>query len=226
MIANLRAKGFCLVQRVFMIEQIDRLLNAIERAGGAASHAIRNLFDAVPEIAELAVSPVLCELVRAVLGDAAFAVRALLFNKTPEANWKVPWHQDLSIAVAEQRHTPGFGPWSIKAGVTHVQPPVEVLEQMRAVRIHLDACGPDNGPLRVIAGSHAVGRLSAAAIQQIERESKSETCAVERGGALLMRPLLLHASSIARTPAQRRVIHIEYAACDLPNGLQWYQRLV
>ena len=93
-------------------------------------------------------------------GVRAFPVRALLFDKPPEANWKVPWHQDLSIAVRHKRDITGFGPWSNKAGVLHVQPRVNVLESMLTVRIHLDDCGKQNGALRVIPGSHTRGRLT------------------------------------------------------------------
>ena len=37
-----------------------------------------------------------------------------------------------------------------------------------------------------------------------------------------MRPLLLHASSIAIVPTHRRVIHLEYASQSLADGLEWY----
>ncbi len=118
-------------------------------------------------------------LVEPVVGGGAFAVRATLFDKTPEANWKVPWHQDLTIAVAQRIDTPGFTAWSVKDGVYHVQPPSGILEGMLAVRIHLDDCGEDNGPLRVIPGSHRHGRL---ADDQIERAVASgpRLCARQR----------------------------------------------
>ena len=93
-------------------------------------------------------------------------VRAILFDKTPSANWKVVWHQDLTIAVRERGVVSGFGPWSEKEGVVHVQPPIELLERMLAVRVHLDDCGADNGPVRVLPASHRVGRLSGEAIDE------------------------------------------------------------
>ena len=156
-----------------------------------------------------------------VLGSACFPVRAIYFDKTQGANWKVPWHQDLTIAVKERREAPGFGPWSRKDGVDHVQPPMALLERMVAVRWHLDDCGAGNGPLRVLPGSHRQGRLTAAAIQAWSAREESVTCIVERGGLLVMRPLLLHASSPATVPCHRRVVHIEYAAEPLPSGLEW-----
>jgi ectoine hydroxylase-related dioxygenase (phytanoyl-CoA dioxygenase family) len=109
----------------------------------------------------------------------------------------------------------------VKDGVAHVQPPVEVLEQMLALRLHLDDCGPANGPLQVIPGSHKSGRLNARQISEWRDRQPAKICSVSRGGALLMRPLLLHASSPATEPKHRRVLHLEFAAEPLPCGLQW-----
>lgn len=163
------------------------------------------------------------ELVEPVLGGGAFAVRGLLFDKTPDANWTVPWHQDRSIAVRERRDAEGFGPWSTKAGVTHVQPPVEVLRQMLTLRLSLDACGDDNGPLRVIRGTHE-RLLDMSEVDQRVDAIDQLACTTPAGGAVLMRPLALHASSPAQSPSRRRVLHIEYAAASLatlPGGLAW-----
>jgi ectoine hydroxylase-related dioxygenase (phytanoyl-CoA dioxygenase family) len=112
----------------------------------------------------------------------------------------------------------------MKAGVLHVQPPAEVMSGILAIRLHLDESGLDNGPLRVIAGSHREGRLSA---EEIARREKGNcvTCAVPKGGALLIRPLLLHASSACAIPKSRRVIHLEFATAELPHGLEWYERV-
>jgi ectoine hydroxylase-related dioxygenase (phytanoyl-CoA dioxygenase family) len=163
-------------------------------------------------------------LVEPVLGPHAFAVRGILFNKLPGANWKVPWHQDCAIAVRERRDVPGWGRWSVKDGVPHVRPPAEVLARMLAVRIHLDDCGGQDGPLRVLPGSHKSGLLNDAEILGWPREA-AVTCAVRRGDAILMRPLLLHASSSAAEPASRRVIHIEFAKEELTDGMHWHERV-
>jgi hypothetical protein len=40
----------------------------------------------------------------------ARAVRAILFDKTPENNWALGWHQDRTIAVAARRDAAGYGP--------------------------------------------------------------------------------------------------------------------
>jgi len=148
-------------------------------------------------------------------------VQGIFFDKPADANWKVQWHQDLSIPVKARVEVPGFGPWSKKAGVPHVQAPNWLLERMLIVRLHLDANTEENGPLRVIAGSHLRGRLTREQIQWWREQGEELVCTVPRGGALLMRPLLLHASSAARTSAHHRVIHLEYAAERLPDGLAW-----
>ena len=174
-----------------------------------------------PAICDFAASPVMRRLVVPIIGAGAFPVRGLFFDKTPDANWKVNWHQDLAIAVLERREAAGFGAWSEKAGVIHVQPPPELLAQMITVRVHLDDCPPQNGALRVLSGSHQDGRLRDADILRWRERTAETLCPVPRGGAMVMRPLLLHASSASEHPARRRVLHIEYAAEHLPDGLQW-----
>ena len=170
---------------------------------------------------ELAHSEAVRALVAPVLGDRFFPVRGILFDKIPDANWRVPWHQDETIAVQERVEAEGFGPWSMKADVLHVQPPAEVLEHMVSVRLHLDNCGEENGALRVIPGSHLHGRIPEDEIQAM-RETHEFVCVVGVGGALLMRPLLLHASSPSRVPGHRRVVHLDFASVQLPNGMRWF----
>jgi ectoine hydroxylase-related dioxygenase (phytanoyl-CoA dioxygenase family) len=183
----------------------------------------RNLLS-MPSVRALAMSKSVREIMETVLGPECFAVRGIFFNKTRSSNWKVVWHQDLTIAVRERRDVNGFGPWTMKAGVLHVQPPPEVMSSILAIRLHLDESGIDNGPLRVIAGSHREGRISAERIGRWEKEN-SVTCTVPKGGALVMRPLLLHASSACAIPKSRRVIHLEFAAAELPQGLDWHDRV-
>lgn len=223
-------EGFAVVPHVLEASEVAALIEAtLAPTTGTVSQresifAIRNLLE-VPAIRELARHPSVRTLVEPVLGPDAFAVRGIFFDKTPDANWKVVWHQDLSIAVREKREVEGFGPWSVKAGAVHVQPPMAVLEKMVAVRLHLDPCTTENGPLRVIAGSHGLGRLSAAQIAEQRAKNEEITVPVPLGGALLMRPLILHASSPSQTPAHRRVVHLEFAAEVLPGGLEWHQRV-
>jgi ectoine hydroxylase-related dioxygenase (phytanoyl-CoA dioxygenase family) len=227
--AQVAHDGFAIVPDVLDPATVALLVSAINRVAPADSvrsrrgvYAMRNLLDLVPEIQQLAHSSLIGKLVEPVLGNDSFPVRGVLFDKTPDANWKVPWHQDLSIAVQRRIEMAGYGPWSVKAGVQHVQPPVDVLKQMLAVRIHLDDSDASNGPVRVIPGSHANGRLKDHQIRALTEGAESVSCLVRAGGAILMKPLLLHASSASSDPRHRRVIHMEYAACRLPGGLQWF----
>jgi hypothetical protein len=225
-------EGFAVVPELADEETLASLSRAIEDAGsgqtarrrGASggAYAVRNLLD-VAAVRAWATSDAVMTVIRAIAGDGARPVRGLLFDKTPDANWKVAYHQDRSIAVATRgdADVPGFGPWSTKAGVTHVQPPAELLERMITVRLHLDDCGPDNGPLRVVPGSHRDGILSPADVARLPRERGEVACLIPRGSALLMRPLLLHASSSAIKPGRRRVVHIEYSPDTLPPPLRW-----
>ncbi|EPX56333.1 hypothetical protein D187_007675 [Cystobacter fuscus DSM 2262] len=226
--ARIEREGFALLPEAVPDAGVEALLARLStlspgteprRRGGT-----RQLFEAVPEAREYARSGAMRAAAEAVLGPGCFAVRALLFDKTPEANWKVIWHQDLTIAVRERHPVEGFGPWSEKAGIPHVQPPTGLLERMVAVRLHLDDCGAENGPVRVLPGSHRAGRLGPDAIAAWRERTAPVDCLVPRGGLLVMRPLLLHASSPATAPAHRRVLHLEYAAESLPEGLEWYER--
>jgi hypothetical protein len=207
-----------------LVEAIDgapRDSAVLEREGRV--YAMRNVLRRVPLVRQLADSPALRALVEPVLGQGAFVVRGLLFDKNPGANWVVPWHQDLTIAVRHRCDVPGFGPWTMKAGIPHVRPPVGVLEQMLAVRVHLDDCDAASGPLRVLAGSHTLGILGDGAARNWLARGPAVDCLAGRGDALIMRPLLLHASSTAQRPRRRRVIHLEYAASPLPGGVEWFE---
>ena len=224
-------EGYAIVPKVVAPEVIADLIRAFDAAGplGAvlrraeAVYGMRDLLRAIPEVRRLAGSPTLLGLARSVLGPGAFAVRGLLFDKSEAANWGVPWHQDLTIAVRGRVAEPGFGPWNVKGGITHVRPPVEVMEGMLTLRVHLDDCGAGQGPLRVLPGSHRNGKLSAEATRERLEVIEPVDCLVPGGGVVMMRPLVLHASSAASEPRRRRVIHLEYAVNDLPGRVEWFE---
>ncbi len=154
------------------------------------------------------------------LADAV-AVQCTLFRKTAECNWKVPYHQDLSIPVAARIEHPALSGWSMKEDGHYVQPPVDVLDALLAVRLHLDPGGIDEGALRVVPGSHRLGRLNPDAIAAADKRSSEVVCTADTGDLLLMRPLLLHASSKAERPNGRRVLHFLFAPRRPGCGLQW-----
>lgn len=225
-VSQIEEQGFAIVEEVLSEANISALigtLSPIQEQAGQVSGGVRNLMQQSPMVKQLAESATLRNLVEPVLGSACFPVRAILFDKTPTTNWKIPWHQDVTIAVSERRDCPGYGPWSVKAGVQHVQPPAAVSEAMLSVRLHLDDCPASNGALRVLPGTHRLGKLRHAETDQAVSSRAPFSCEVMRGGVLLMRPLLIHASSESGGShfQHRRVIHLDYAACDLPCGLLW-----
>lgn len=156
------------------------------------------------------------------LADDAVAIQCSLFRKTRARNWKVALHQDLAVPVAEVVRDPALSGWSRKEGGLFVQPPAEVLDGMVVARLHLDPCGADDGPLRVVPGSHRAGRLDGGqALSARERQGEID-CLAEPGDVLVMRPLLLHASSKARRPdGMRRVLHFLFAPASPARGLRW-----
>jgi ectoine hydroxylase-related dioxygenase (phytanoyl-CoA dioxygenase family) len=216
--------GFVVLPSIISQGLIDDLRGACERlpADGRRSRAgIRDLLRRDPTFADLAGSRAVRDLVDPILGPTAFVTRSILFDKTLGTNWDVVWHQDITIAVQERIEAPGFGPWSVKAGVPHVQPPAQVLENILTVRIHLDDCLEDNGPLLVVPGSHKRGILPEASINPDVCEQHKVGLCAPAGGTILMRPLILHASRKAANPAHRRVVHLEFARGALPGGLAW-----
>lgn len=216
---SLSKDGFEIIPSVLSESEVEDLRSTLSSLKIAPGH--RGLMQRIPDVIALATSPKILNLLEELLGFKPFPVRSIFFDKTPEANWLVPWHQDLSIAVKQRLDLPGYGPWSMKDRAPHVQPPVEILEAMVTIRLHLDDCDDSNGALRVIPGSHRLGRLNASSITETRTQREEVICTVHMGDALLMRPLLLHASSEAVNPAHRRVIHLEYTTSCLPDGLEW-----
>lgn len=225
--------GYVIVENVLDSNTLAKLCEAFAAPVADGAGGIRNVLRDVAIASVVAKSTSVRSLVTEFLGDDCFAVRGILFDKTADgANWKVPYHQDLSIAVSERptNSLPGWGPWTEKAGVAHMQPPIDVLKRMCTVRLHLDTCDKENGPLRVLPGSQSEGRLSAERIVALRETLLETVCTVPAGGAVVMSPLILHASSpvtIQQPGSRRRVLHIEYVSAEivLPEGLEWYERV-
>ncbi len=223
--------GYGVARRVLDETRIEELKKTIDLIPDGEAvrrkrnvYGVRHLLESSPEIREVASSQVVRQYVEPILGQGCFAVRAVFFDKVPQANWNLGWHQDNVIAVREAKDLPGFSAWVEKAGVWQVQPPVDVLGRMVTIRISLDDCGPENGPLRVLPGSHREGWVEDR-IEEWKGRVEEVVCCVPAGGIVVMCPLTLHASSKAVSPSHRRVIHIEYAADELPDGLEWNQRV-
>ena len=166
-----------------------------------------------PNVSRLAHDRRLLSIAQQVLGPQAFPFRATLFNKSPGRNWLIPWHQDTALPLREQHDMAGWGPWSVKAGILYAHAPATALQQVIALRVHLDESGLQNGPLRVLPGTHNMGVLSDDEIHRLSIHTTEVSCITPCGGVLAMRPLLIHSSSKSEDETDRRVLHIEYAAC-------------
>jgi hypothetical protein len=219
-VSEFKRSGYFVIPSV-----IDEVLNRRLRAfvGGIASGGAgsRKLLDEA-WCAHLAGALRNDARVRSLLPRSAVAVQCTLFDKSPPAkNWLVSLHQDLSIPVVSRVDDPGLSGWSEKEGQLYVQPPVSVLEQLVAVRLHMDDCTSENGALRLVPGSHAQGRVDQTKAESLREQHGETLVPVGCGGALVMRPLILHASSKAITPAPRRVLHFVFGPPKLPLGLEW-----
>ena len=174
-----------------------------------------------PAVTALATDARLLHLAAEVLGSRAVPYRATLFEKSGRANWLVVWHQDTALPLVSRVASSEWGPWSVKAGVHYAHAPGWALGGIVAVRVHLDPSTSENGPLRVIPGSHREGVLADEEVFARARRHEAAECVVGLGGVVAMRPLLIHSSSKAWVDAPRRVIHIEYAvSLDLGPGLR------
>jgi hypothetical protein len=156
-----------------------------------------------------------------VLGEQARPVRAILFDKTAERNWALGWHQDRTIVVEERIDTDGYGPWTVKSGLIQVEPPFAILERMVTLRVHLDAVDERNAPLRIVPGSHRLGRLPEAEIGRVVTTFGERPCLAERGDVWLYATSIVHASLAADPPRRRRVLQVDFSADATPGPLAW-----
>jgi ectoine hydroxylase-related dioxygenase (phytanoyl-CoA dioxygenase family) len=204
--------GFTILPEPFAPSLLDQLLRDIDREAPRRSRAgIRHAL-ALEPVAAFARQRILGEIAREVLGPDASPFRATLFDKSPASNWLVAWHQDTTLPFRERIDLPGWGPWSVKDGIPYGRAPAAALRQVVALRVHLDESNLDNGPLRVLPGTHKQSVLSDDEISDLAKQIAPVDCIVGRGGILAMKPLIVHASSKSRSDMPRRVLHIEYAA--------------
>ena len=208
--------GFALVEQVL---SLDACANAARNVAAAGSGA-RSLL-AQPWCADLAAQLHAHPMLVPMIGPESVAVQCTYFEKSADRNWLVPLHQDLSIPVGGRVDAPSLGGWSRKEGTWFVRAPLEVLAQLVAVRVHLDPCGADDGPLRVVPGSHVHGVVNDADGAALRAARGEAVCVAAAGAALVLRPLLLHASSKGSGTSARRVLHFVFGPRELPHGLRW-----
>lgn len=215
-----------MIPEIYSSEQTCRIVECLEQfeddqVTSASIHAVRCVLDRVEGLKELLLTPALIEVLKEVLSPDYFIAKSIYFDKPEGSNWFVAMHQDLTISVDQKMDIAGFGPWTSKDKYYSVQPPLNVLQSNYTLRIHLDDTNEDNGALRVIPQSHQLGIVRKDAFPNLEDEV---VCQVQAGGAMWMKPLLLHRSTRSITGKRRRVIHIEFAKDQLPRGLNWFEK--
>lgn len=228
-VQKLKYKGFMTVHHVFRKKEITAIKLMIHNYLLAThqstdTHAIRNLLEEIPSLKKLLFTTNLLRVLNTI-GGRLFLTKALYFDKTPESNWYVTWHQDIVINVKEKIETEGFGSWTKKNNVHGVTPPEDILNKALTIRIHLDDAKESNGALKVIPGSHHK-KLSNEEISLITQNSYSQLCEVDSGSLHVIKPLLLHSSSKSTNQKHRRVIHLEFNSMELPNGLEWAEKIL
>lgn len=213
---DLAADGFALLASVLTRDQCAQAAREL-RHDGAGSRCLLEQ----PWCAALAVRLRKHASLAGMLGADMVAVQCTSFEKSADRNWLVPLHQDLSIPVASRVNDPALSGWSLKEGIQFVRAPVDVLYELLAVRLHLDRCELEDGPLRVVRGSHVHGIIGDDEALAMRAAHGETVCVAPVGSVLAMRPLLLHASSKGSGTSSRRVLHFLFGPRQLPHGLEW-----
>ncbi len=223
--------GFTVIHSVFSDEEIESMCEIIQRIDTSKEtfrksddlFAIRQFLKEIPEIKGLVFNDAVTRIIKGIFGEKYVAVKSIYFDKPETSNWYVAYHQDLTISVDKKLELENFGPWTTKQNQFAVQPPLDILENIYTIRIHLDDSDEHNGALKVVPGSHAKGIYRPETIDwTIETE---EICSVEKGGIMIMKPLLLHGSNRTINGNRRRVIHIEFSDRELPEELNWSEKM-
>lgn len=223
--------GFAILDKIYSEKEVEEILSAIDKVDKDKEtfrkltdiFAIRQFLKEVPETISLIFNENLKRIVNQLFGEDYFVVKSIYFDKPETSNWYVSYHQDLTISVDKKIELENFGPWTTKQNQFAVQPPLDILENIFSIRIHLDATDENNGALRVVPKSHSKKIYRPETIDwNVETE---ESCNVEKGGIMIMKPLLLHSSRRTTNNKKRRVIHIEFSNQELPKDLNWAEKL-
>ncbi|KPE49886.1 phytanoyl-CoA dioxygenase family protein [Chryseobacterium indologenes] len=228
---HITEKGFTTINNIFSEEEIEKISEVIQSSDTSSSNfrksddlfAVRQFLKEIPEVKNLIFNDHVKTIIREVFGEKYIAVKSIYFDKPEASNWYVAYHQDLTISVDKKLDIDDFGPWTTKKNQFAVQPPLNILENIFTIRIHLDDTDKNNGALKVVPGSHAKGIYRPETINWATETE--EICDVKKGGIMIMKPLILHGSNRTTDGRRRRVIHIEFSDMDLPEELNWSERL-
>lgn len=227
-VKKIEHKGFAILNHVYGKKEINLIKASIHKYQNENTeeepHAIRNLLNKIPALKKLIFNSNLITIMNRI-DRGLFLTKAIYFDKSPDSNWYVTWHQDKTINVTHKIDTEGFSGWTKKDDAYGTVPPVEILHNIVTIRIHLDDADEHNGALRVVPGSHST-ILDSDEIQLITQNCIPFTCSIDSGGIQIMKPLILHASAKAINQKHRRVLHLEFSSIELHNGLEWVEKLV
>ncbi len=213
--AEFDQKGWLMLPGAIAPGDVARLCRAAQLAGKPGA---REALDG--DLSQVVQASGVIEKLQTIWPDMQL-VRLVSFDKSPEANWGVPWHQDRVISVADRADVPGFNNWSRKQGTWHVEPPEDLLQQMLFVRLHLDDNLAENGAMQIAPGTHHLGKIPAGEAEAVAEQHKPQVMEARAGDVLVLKMLTLHGSSPAQTPARRRVLRLDFAPFDLPEPLVW-----
>lgn len=227
---SIQENGFTVINNVFSEQEIRKIGEIIQNIDTSKEtfrksddlFAIRQFLKEIPQVRELVFNENIKKIITEIFGEKYIVVKSIYFDKPEKSNWYVAYHQDLTISVDKKADISGFGPWTTKQNQFAVQPPLDILENLYTIRIHLDDTDEKNGALKVIPKSHAKGIYRP---ETIDWSVETETiCNVEKGGIMIMKPLLLHGSNRTTNGKKRRVIHIEFSDKELPEELKWSEK--
>ena len=204
------------------LEEAD--LGRIEEAVGDCGRQAGKRLSQLAAIADLlAPAGAIGRVAAAHIGATARPVRAILFDKSAYANWSLALHQDRTIAVRARQDVAGFGAWTVKAGIPHVEPPPGLTARMATLRIHLDAVDDGNAPLLILPGSHCLGRLTTGQLDDLAESHQPIACHARRGDLWAYATAIVHGSDSSRDQGRsRRVLQLDYSPDELPGGLEWH----
>ena len=208
------AQGFTIIEAVLDGTEVAELARTLESADLDRSRAGARHLMSHPAVSDVAVDPRMVAIAGRFLGETAIPYKATLFDKSPARNWLVAWHQDTALPLCERFEVPEWGPWSIKAAVTYALAPASALAQVVALRLHLDDSRADNGPLRVLPGTHTLGLLTESDIARLTTEVPPWTAP--------LRPVASWScarSSSTRRPRRKAICHD--ACCTSSTHGHW-----
>jgi ectoine hydroxylase-related dioxygenase (phytanoyl-CoA dioxygenase family) len=229
---KIKSDGFLIINSFYSKNDVNKLISIIEEVIDMNNEnitfrksddlfAIRQFHKEIPQALKVIFNQKMKDFIDSNFGSDFFITKSIYFDKPEASNWFVAYHQDLTISVNKKILLDNYKNWTIKQNQFAVQPPKEILENNFTIRIHLDQTSVENGPLKVINKSHLNG-----IVRTVNIENQIETiCEVDRGGIMIMKPLLFHASNKTTNNKRRRIIHLEFSNQSLAQNLQWAEKL-